>query len=94
VKFFLLTDGEQISFKQSALRVANGMWKIEIKGLLAGTYQGEFKFSDTSNTHRRAKVAVQFTVIQNPDPTVAPSPKPEVSPKARPGDSCRGQFKS
>ena len=94
VKFFLLSDGEQISFKQSALRVANGMWKIEIQGLLAGTYKGEFRFSDTSNTHRRNKVAVEFTVIQNPDPTVAPSPKPEVSPKARPGDSCRGQFKS
>jgi hypothetical protein len=94
VKFFLLTEGEEITFKQSVLRVANGMWKIEIQGLAAGTYQGEFRFSDISNTHRRVKVAVQFTVAQNPDPTVAPSPKPEVSPKARPGDSCRGQFKS
>ena len=70
------------------------MWKIEIKGLVAGTYSGEFRFSDVSKTHRRIKVPVAFTVVQNPDPIVAPSPEPEVSPKARPGDSCRGQFKS
>ena len=94
VKFFLLTDGEKITFKQSALRVANGMWKFEIKGLVAGTYSGEFRFSDISNTHRKIKVAVNFTITQNPDSVVAPSPEPEVSPKARPGDSCRGQFKS
>ena len=94
IEFFLLTDGEQISFKQKALRVANGMWKFEIKGLVAGTYSGEFRFSDVSKTHRRIKVPVAFTVVQNPDPIVAPSPEPEVSPKARPGDSCRGQFKS
>lgn len=94
VKFFLLVAGEQITFRQKALRVANGMWKLEIKGLAAGTYSGEFRFSDVSNTHRRIKVPVNFTITQNPDPIVAPSPEPEVSPKARPGDSCRGQFKS
>jgi hypothetical protein len=70
------------------------MWKIEIKGLPAGTYLGEFRFTDVSNTHRKNRVLVTFTITQNPDPIVEPSPEPEVSPKARPGDSCRGQFKS
>lgn len=94
VKFFIPTSGEKLIFKQNALRVANGMWKIEIKGLSAGTYSGEFRFSDDSKTHRKNRVPVTFTVIQNPDPIIAPSPEPEVSPKVRPGDSCRGQFKS
>ena len=94
MKFFLILAGEQVTFRQKALRVANGMWKLEIKGLAAGNYSGEFRFSDVSNTHRRIKVPVNFTITQNPDPIVAPSPEPEVSPKARPGDSCRGQFKS
>jgi GH25 family lysozyme M1 (1,4-beta-N-acetylmuramidase) len=94
MKFFLIVAGEQVTFRQKALRVANGMWKLEIKGLAAGNYSGEFRFSDVSNTHRRIKVPVNFTITQNPDPIVAPSPEPEVSPKARPGDSCRGQFKS
>ena len=94
VKFFFPAIGEKIVFKQSVLRVANGMWKFEIKGLSAGTYSGEFRFSDVSSTHRKNRVPVSFTIIQNPDPIVEPSPEPEVSPKARPGDSCRGQFKS
>jgi GH25 family lysozyme M1 (1,4-beta-N-acetylmuramidase) len=94
VKFFIPTGGENIKFKQSVLRVANGMWKIEIKGLSAGTYFGEFRFSDVSRTHRKINLPVSFTIIQNPDPIVAPSPEPEKSPNARPGDSCRGQYKS
>jgi lysozyme len=94
VKFFFPASGEKIVFKQSVLRVANGMWKFEIKGLSAGTYSGEFRFSDVSSTHRKIKLPVSFTIIQNPDPVVEPSPEPEVSPKAQPGDSCRGQFKS
>jgi len=94
VKFFLIGNGGKIIFSQSSLRVANGMWKIAIKGLPAGIYSGDFRFSDLSNTHRKNRIPVTFTVIQNPDPVVAPSPKPEVSPKARPGDSCSGQFKS
>jgi GH25 family lysozyme M1 (1,4-beta-N-acetylmuramidase) len=94
VKLFIPTSGEKLVFRQKILRVANGMWKIEIKGLPAGTYSGEFRFSDVSNTHRKNRVPVTFTIVQNPDPIVEPSPEPEVSPKARPGDSCRGQFKS
>ena len=94
VKLFIPTSGEKLVFRQKILRVANGMWKIEIKGLPAGTYLGEFRFTDVSNTHRKNRVPVTFTITQNPDPIVEPSPEPEVSPKARPGDSCRGQFKS
>jgi GH25 family lysozyme M1 (1,4-beta-N-acetylmuramidase) len=94
VKLFIPTSGEKLVFRQKILRVANGMWKIEIKGLPAGTYLGEFRFTDVSNTHRKNSVPVTFTITQNPDPIVEPSPEPEVSPKARPGDSCRGQFKS
>lgn len=94
VKFFLTSDNGSTTFTQRALRVANGMWKISIKGLPAGTFNGEFRFSDVSTTHKRIKLPVIFSVTQNPDPIVAPSPKPEVSPKARPGDSCRGQYKS
>lgn len=94
VKFFLTPDDGSTTFTQRALRVANGMWKISIKGLPAGTFNGEFRFSDVSTTHKRIKLPVTFSVTQNPDPIVAPSPKPEVSPKAKSGDSCRGQYKS
>lgn len=94
VKFFLTSNNEITTLNQRALRVANGMWKITIKGLPAGVYSGEFRYSDVSKTHKRIKSSLSFTVTQNPDPVVAPSPQPEVSPKARPGDSCRGQYKS
>lgn len=94
VKFFLPGNDGKILFTQQVLRVNSGQWKISIGGLPAGSYSGEFRFSDTSNTHRKIKIATTFTVIQNPDPVVAPSPAPERSPAARGGDSCRGQFKN
>jgi hypothetical protein len=89
----LVLSDKSILLDQSAVRSKNGAFKLTVKGIPAGNWDGTLRFIDQSNTHAIATIPVQLSILQGerPAPTVKPSAKPGTSTKA-PADSCRGQI--
>ena len=76
------------------MRTTSGSWKISLKTELAGTWNGELRFSDPSETHSDVKIPVTFTVIQGVAPSPLPSPTPKSSPKPTASNGCKNQIKN
>jgi hypothetical protein len=94
VKFVSGPNEVPFKFTQSVVRATSGYWKISLKSEMAGTWNGELRFNDPSETHADVKLPVTFTLIQGVAPTPAPSPTPKASPKPKTSNGCKNQIKN
>jgi GH25 family lysozyme M1 (1,4-beta-N-acetylmuramidase) len=81
-----------MKFTQSIARSTSGQWKINIKGVQAGTWNGQIKFTDVSETHAEVAIPVSFTVTQGEE--VQPSPTARPKPSTKPVNACKNQIKN
>jgi hypothetical protein len=94
VKFVSGPNQVPFKFTQSVVRATSGFWKISLKSTMAGTWNGELRFSDPSETHADVVLPVSFTLEQGPEPTPSPSPTPKKSPKPVKVSACKNQIKN
>ncbi len=92
VKFFAGLNELPFTFTQSVVRATSGTWKISLKTDLAGTWNGELRFNDPSETHADVKLPVTFSLTQGAPALPSPTPKP--SPKPLPVDTCKNQIRN
>ncbi len=77
---------------QSIVRRASGTWTLTVKGVPAGSYQGQLTYVDISKTHATSRATVAFTLTQGPTPEpTKPAPTPPKKPRA---DGCAKQIKN
>jgi len=77
---------------QRVVRGASGVWTLALKGVPAGTYQGQVTYVDVSKTHATSGATVVFTVTQGPTPEPT---KPAATPTKKPAvDGCAKQIKN
>jgi GH25 family lysozyme M1 (1,4-beta-N-acetylmuramidase) len=94
VKFVSGPNQTPFKFTQSVVRATSGFWKISLKSAMAGTWNGELRFNDPSETHAEVVLPVTFTLTQGPEPTPSPSPTPKKSPKPVKVSACKNQIKN
>jgi lysozyme len=94
VKFVSGNNPTQFIFTQSVVRAASGFWKISLKSDMAGTWNGELRFNDPSETHVDVVLPVTFTLAQGAAPSPSPSPTPKKTPKPVKVDTCKNQIKN
>jgi lysozyme len=94
VKFVSGPNETPFKFTQSVTRLTSGSWKIALKTDLAGTWNGELRFSDPSGTHSDVSIPVTFTLTEGVAPSPAPSPTPKSSPKPVSSNGCKNQIKN
>lgn len=94
VKFVSGPNTLPFKFKQSVTRATSGIWKIALKTDLPGTWNGELRYSDPSETHSDVLLPVTFTLEQGVAPSPAPSPTPKASPKPVITNGCKNQIKN
>ena len=94
VKFVSGPNLNPFKFTQSITRATSGYWKIALKTDLAGTWNGELRFSDPSGTHSDVTIPVTFTLEQGVVPSPAQSPTPKSSPKPATSNGCKNQIKN
>ena len=93
VKFVSGANPTEFKFTQSVVRQTSGNWKIALKTDLAGTWNGQLRFSDPSGTHADVAYPVIFTLAQGVNPTPSPAAKP--TPTAKPTtNGCKNQIKN
>ena len=82
---------------QSVVRATSGSWKLSIKGIPAGIWNGNIGFKDATGTHAESKLPISFSITEGVAPTPLPTPtaKPSASPTKQPAtDGCRNQIKN
>jgi lysozyme len=94
VKFVSGPNALPFKFTQSVVRATSGYWKISLKTDLAGTWNGQLRFNDPSETHADVMVPVTFTVTQGSAPLPTPSPTPKATPKPVTSNGCKNQIKN
>ena len=94
VKFVSGPNATQFKFTQSVVRSTSGIWKISIKTDLAGTWNGQLRFSDPSETHADVVFPVTFTLLQGVAPAPSPSPTAKATPKPVTSNGCKNQIKN
>jgi GH25 family lysozyme M1 (1,4-beta-N-acetylmuramidase) len=80
---------------QTVVRSTSGSWKLTIKGIPAGTWNGRIGFLDSTGTHAESRSPITLSILPG-DPNLAtPTPMPTVSPTKKPAtDGCRNQIKN
>ena len=94
VKFVSGPNATPFKFTQSVTRATSGIWKVALKTEMAGTWNGELRFNDPSETHADVALPVTFTLIQGVIPSPAPSPTPKATPKPVMSNGCKNQIKN
>ena len=82
---------------QTVVRSTSGSWKLIIKGVPAGIWNGNIGFKDATGTHADSKLPISFSITEGVAPTPAPTPstKPSVTPTKKPTtDGCKNQIKN
>jgi GH25 family lysozyme M1 (1,4-beta-N-acetylmuramidase) len=82
---------------QTVVRATSGSWKLSIKGIPAGIWNGNIGFKDATGTHADSKLPISFSITEGVSPTPAPTPstKPSVTPTKKPTtDGCKNQIKN
>ena len=82
---------------QTVVRATSGSWKLSIKGIPAGIWNGNIGYKDATGTHAESKAAISFSITEGLAPTPAPTPstKPSATPTKKPAtDGCRNQIKN
>lgn len=94
VKFVSGPNALPFKFTQSVVRATSGYWKISLKTDLAGTWNGQLRFNDPSETHADVVLPVTFTLAQGVAPLPTPSPTPKATPKPSTSNGCKNQIKN
>ena len=82
---------------QTVVRATSGSWKLSIKGIPAGIWNGNIGFKDATGTHADSKLPISFSITEGISPTPSPTPtaKPSATPTKKPTtDGCRNQIKN
>lgn len=94
VKFISGPNENPFIFTQKVIRSSSGHWTVSLKTNLAGTWNGQLKFTDQSETHSDSSMAVSFTVLQGEAVSPTPTPRPTKSPKPVRSNACKNQIKN
>ncbi len=94
VKFVSGPNETPFKFSQSIVRSTSGSWKIALTTNMAGTWNGELRFSDPSETHADVTLPITFTLAQGQPLPPLPSPTPKSSPKPVITNACKNQIKN
>jgi GH25 family lysozyme M1 (1,4-beta-N-acetylmuramidase) len=82
---------------QTVVRSTSGSWKLSIKGVPAGIWNGNIGFKDATGTHADSKLPISFSITEGvvPTPSATPSVKPSATPTKKPSsDGCKNQIKN
>jgi GH25 family lysozyme M1 (1,4-beta-N-acetylmuramidase) len=82
---------------QTVVRSTSGSWKLSIKGVPAGIWNGNIGFKDATGTHADSKLPISFSITEGvaPTPSATPSVKPSTTPTKKPAsDGCKNQIKN
>ncbi len=80
---------------QTVVRSTSGSWKLTIKGIPAGTWNGRIGFLDATGTHAESRSPITLSILPGDPSLPSPTPKPTVAPTKKPTtDGCRNQIKN
>jgi GH25 family lysozyme M1 (1,4-beta-N-acetylmuramidase) len=80
---------------QTVVRSTSGSWKLTIKGIPAGTWNGRIGFKDATGTHAESRSPITLSILPGDPSLPTPTPKPTVAPTKKPTtDGCRNQIKN
>jgi GH25 family lysozyme M1 (1,4-beta-N-acetylmuramidase) len=80
---------------QTVVRSTSGSWKLTIKGIPAGTWNGRIGFKDATGTHAESRSPITLSILPGDPNLPTPTPKPTVTPTKKPTtDGCRNQIKN
>jgi lysozyme len=80
---------------QTVVRSTSGSWKLTIKGIPAGTWNGRIGFLDATGTHAESRSPITLSILPGDPNLPTPTPKPTVAPTKKPNtDGCRNQIKN
>lgn len=80
---------------QTVVRSTSGSWKLTIKGIPAGTWNGRIGFLDATGTHAESRSPITLSILPGDPNLPTPTPKPTVTPTKKPNtDGCRNQIKN
>ena len=80
---------------QTVVRSTSGSWKLSIKGVPAGIWNGNIGFKDATGTHAESKAPISFSIIEGLAPTPTPKPSTSATPVKKPtSDGCKNQIKN
>jgi|UniRef100_UPI00404A0744 lysozyme len=80
---------------QTVVRSTSGSWKLTIKGIPAGTWNGRIGFKDATGTHAESRSPITLSILPGDPNLPSPTPKPTVAPTKKPTtDGCRNQIKN
>ena len=80
---------------QTVVRSTSGSWKLTIKGIPAGTWNGRIGFTDATGTHAESRSPITLSILPGDPNLPTPTPKPTVTPTKKPTtDGCRNQIKN
>ncbi len=80
---------------QTVVRSTSGSWKLTIKGIPAGTWNGRIGFKDATGTHAESRSPITLSILAGDPNLPSPTPRPTVAPTKKPTtDGCRNQIKN
>ena len=80
---------------QTVVRSTSGSWKLTIKGIPAGTWNGRIGFLDATGTHAESRSPITLSILPGDPNLPTPTPKQTVAPTKKPTtDGCRNQIKN
>lgn len=80
---------------QTVVRSTSGSWKLTIKGIPAGTWNGRIGFLDATGTHAESRSPITLSILPGDPSLPSTTPKPTVAPTKKPTtDGCRNQIKN
>ena len=80
---------------QTVVISTSGSWKLTIKGIPAGTWNGRIGFKDATGTHAESRSPITLSIMPGDPNLPSPTPKPTVTPTKKPTtDGCKNQIKN
>jgi GH25 family lysozyme M1 (1,4-beta-N-acetylmuramidase) len=80
---------------QTVVRSTSGSWKLTIKGIPAGTWNGRIGFKDATGTHAESRSPITLSIMPGDPNLPSPTPTPTVTPTKKPTtDGCKNQIKN
>jgi lysozyme len=87
---FKSLDTPGVRVAQTPVRDALGIWTLKLRGLPAGTVNGNLHYVDQTGTHAPAQQPLSFELIQGAEPEPKPTKVP--TPPRPAVDTCKNQI--